>query len=111
MPETNLESVLDERDIGEGKTNFPLQKDHPLLVIWKSDLSLQELKIIDVYLTMTNIRSRRFSMKKMTLKRSLMYSVSGQTCLKSTCRHCRCRLLMSTRKREEYLYLKWQQSR
>ena len=71
MPETNLESVLDERDIGEGKPNFPLQKDHPLLVIWKSDLSLQELKIIDVYLTMTNIRSRHFSMKKNELEKKL----------------------------------------
>lgn len=71
MPETNLESVLDERDIGEGKTDFPLQKDHPLLVIWKSDLSLQELKILDVYLTMTNIRSRRFSMKKNELEKKL----------------------------------------
>lgn len=71
MQEISQESVLDENDIQEKKPNFPLQKDHPLLVIWKSDLSLQEFKIIDIYLTMTTARSRHFSMKKSELEKRL----------------------------------------
>ena len=52
--EKNIEPII---GIGKNPENNIIQKSRPLISLWRSNLSLTEFKILDIYLSRINSRN------------------------------------------------------
>ena len=66
-----------------GVDNLVVQKSRPLLSLWQSDFSLQELKILDVYLGRINSHDKEH--RSVVFRKGELENIFGDTCKPNEC--------------------------